>query len=355
MVRTGVIILGVIIVALVVGMGTGVINLQNLNIGQPLGGVPQAQPTTVVGTEFSGELDVILLHFNTLNDSIQLQEGVARDILTIFYKSSDGVQFSSIGEGVQGLGGASRVTITPDMNSILYATSGVAPTPTAIYSDPVNTQLANERITDFSFEDVTNDGTKEWLYKIDLRGVTAPVAGQGASTISIITKSYTEGFPITLNSPANILNVGSDAGTVTFVRWELSVPQGTANPQTEYTIQIVKVTGAGGTEFWDVGQSTLDIPNLGLVSLADFDEQILTSTNTLYRMKIGDSSDFANANYVTTPQNGNTVHPIPFKIVTNLQDNVFNDNLDVTLTIKSLDKNGGSNTPFADTVRLDES
>ena len=37
MVRTGVIVLGIIIVALVIGMGTGVINLQSLTIGQPAG------------------------------------------------------------------------------------------------------------------------------------------------------------------------------------------------------------------------------------------------------------------------------------------------------------------------------
>ncbi len=350
MVRTGVVILGVIIVALVVGMGTGVIDLQNL-IGQPLGGVPQPQPTTVAGTEFSGELDVILLHFNTLNDSIQLQEGIARDILTVFYKSSDGIQFSSIGEGVQGLGGASRVTITPDMNSILYATSGVAPTPTAIYSDPVNTQLANERITDFSFRDITNDGTKEWLYKIDLRGVTAPIAGQGASTISIITNSYTEGFPITLNAPANITAVPQTTGVVNFIRWEMTVPQGTANPQTEYTIRIVGTDDDVETEDWNRGQSNLDIPNIGMVSLSDFNE-FINPNNILYQFKVGDSSDFANANYVTSAQNGNAVHPIPFKFVTNYDGGVLGETHDVTLSIKSLDKNGGSNTVLSDIVQV---
>ncbi len=248
----------VIVLALVIGVGfvAGVgLGFIPLDFDVTTGGVPTPQPPAIVRTgDFSGELDVILLHFNTLNDSIQLQEGVARDILTVFYKSSDGVQFSSIGEGVQGLGGASRVTITPDMNSILYATSGVAPTPTAIYSDPVNTQLANDRITDFSFEDVTNDGTKEWLYKIDLRGVTAPIAGQDASTISIITKSYTEGFPITLNAPVNITAVPQNAGVVNFIRWELTVPEGTATPQTEYSIRMVGTDDDAETDQWDVGQ-----------------------------------------------------------------------------------------------------
>jgi hypothetical protein len=349
MVRAGVVILGVIIVALVVGMGTGVINLQNL-IGQTTGGIPQPQPTTVTGTEFSGELDVILQHFDTFSN-FQLQEGVARDILTIFYKSSNGVQFSSIGEGVQGLGGASRVTITSDMNSILYATSGVAPTPTAIYSNPEGTQLANDMVTDFSFEDVTNDGSKEWLYKIDLRGITAPVAGQGASTLSFITKSWNEGFPITLNSPANITAVPQSSGIVNFIRWEMTVPQGTATPQTEYSIRMVGTDDDVETEDWDRGQSNLDIPNIGMVSLADF-EEFINPNDILYRFKIGERADFANANYVTTGINANNVHPIPFKFVTNYDGGVLGETHDVTLSIKSLDKNGGSNAVLSDTVQV---
>jgi len=61
MVRTGIIILGVIILVIVVGMGTGVINLQNLNIGQPAGngGIqtsPDGTPSTGLG--FTGQLTV---------------------------------------------------------------------------------------------------------------------------------------------------------------------------------------------------------------------------------------------------------------------------------------------------------
>ena len=355
MVKSSVVILGVIVVALVIGMGTGVINLQSLNFGQSTGGIPQSQTTTVTGTEFSGELDVLLRHSNSLDNTDEFSEGSASDIHTVFYKSSNGAQFSSIGEGALGTGGTSRVTITPDMNSILYATingAGIS----QIYSDPEGTQLANSnRITEFSFEDVTNNGSKEWLYKIDLRGIVAPVAGQGASSLSLIDQTWIMGFPITLNAPSDIFNLGSDAGTVTFVRWEVTIPQGTATAQTEYTILIEKTSGANGTEFWDVGQSTLDIPNIGMVSLADFEENLLSPSDTFYRLKVGDMADFANANYVTTVQNGNTVHPIPFKIVTSLQDNAQNDNLLVTLTIKTLNQRGGFLTPITDAVILDES
>lgn len=350
MVSKVLILAGVIVVAFVLAGGMGLINFG----GAPSGGVPQQVVTTVTGTQFSGELDVLLRHANSLDNSDQFQEGANSDIHTVFYKSLDGVQFSSIGEGALGTGGASRVTITSDMDSILYATINVAGM-SQLYSDPEFTQITNNRITEFTFEDVTNNGVKEWLYKISLRGISVPVAGQDASSLSIIDQTWIMAFPVTINSPANILNVGSDAGTVNFIRWELTTPQGTATAQTEYTIQIDKVTGQGGTEFWDIGLSSLEIPNIGIKSLTEFDEQLLSATETLYKFKVGDSADFANANYVITPQNSNNVHPIPAKIVTSLSDNAFNDNLDVTLTIKWLDQRGGSLTPITDTVRLDES
>jgi hypothetical protein len=348
MVRTGIIILGIIVVLVVIGMGTGVINLQSLTIGQPAGngGIqtsPDGIPSTGLG--FTGQLTVNVEHRDALDNSEIRVEG--SDLRTTYYKSSDGVTFSTIGSGT-------GVTLTIDtaQDSILYFTSVVldpffvAPSSTA---DP----NLNPRIIDFGFMDVNNDGTREWWFKVDLRDTPTPVAGQTASTLSLFINSYNDGAS-TLNAPANIPNVGSNSGAVTFIRWEQTVLQETVDPVYEYTIQIVKVTGVGGTEFYDVGQSTLDIPNIGLVSLGDFDEQILSSTDVLYRWKVGITATLDNANYVTTAQNGNEVHPIPFKIVTNLSDNAFNDNLDVTLTLKSLTSSQGTVT-VSDTVRLDES
>ncbi len=348
MVKAVVVIFAVIIVALVVGMGTGVINIQNL-IGQSSGGVPQPLSTTIASTDsFSGQLDVILQHFVTFSE-FQLQEG--NDVKTFFYKLTNGGQFHTIGEGLVGLGGASTITITSDMNSILYATVGVAPTPTQIYSDPVGTQSSTDRITDFSFEEVRMDGTKNWLYRLDLHGVSAPIAGQDASSISFITKSYNVGFPITLNSPANITAVPQTQGVVNFIRWEMTVPQGTATPQTEYSIRMVGTDDDVDTNDWDIVQSNLEIPNIGIVSLSDFEETI-NPNNILYRFKIGDTSDFANANYVTSGINADNVHPIPFKFVTNYDGGVLGETHDVTLSINSLDKNGGSNAVLSDIVQV---
>jgi len=84
------------------------------------------------------------------------------------------------------------------------------------------------------------------------------------------------------------------------------------------------------TTLWDRGKTVLDIPNIGAVSLSDFVES-QDGTSTFYKFTLG--STLKDANYVTTPQNGNTVHPIPLKIATNYSTN---DGLTLTLTIRSL-------------------
>ena len=351
MVSTVVIIAIIIAILFVAGVGLGFIPL-NFQTGIT-GGIPQPQPPADLGTEgFTGELDIILQHFDTLDNQEARVEKV--DLTTTFYKSVDEVTFNSIGEGVAG---ASRVTITSEMNNVLYATVGVLD---PFFVDPQGTQSVNERVSNFFYRDVSNDGIKEWIFKTDLRGIPIAVAGQDASTIAFFTNSYDIGTP-SLNAPAQINNLGSDAGTVTYVRWELTQPQETASAQTEYQIKIEYVgSGQGGRELWDLGQSTLDIPNIGLKSLIEFDETIIGTTNATYKFKIqspdgSTGSSLNSANYVATPQNGNDVIPIPFKIVTSLQDNAQNDNLDVTLTIKHLNQFGGSATSITDTIRLDES
>jgi len=350
MVSTVVIIAIIIAVLFVAGVGLGFIPF---DFRTTTGGVPQPQPPTDLGTEgFTGELDIILQHFDTLDNQEERIEKV--DLTTTFYKSSDEVRFSTIGEGVAG---ATRVTITSDMNSILYATVGVLD---PFFVDPQTTQSVNERISNFFYRDVSNDGIKEWIFKTDLRGIPDPIAGQDASTIAFFTNSYDIGTP-SLNAPSFGGNIGFDAGTVNYVRWELTQPEETASAQTEYKILIEYVgSGQGGTELWDVGQSTLDIPNIGLIALSEFEDTKIGTTDESYKFKVKrpdgtPASALDSANYVSTPQNGNEVIPIPFKIVTSLQDNGVNDNLDVTLTIKHLNQFGGSATSITDTVRLDES
>jgi len=339
--NTPLIVLGIVVVAVLIGFGTGAISPQSLNIGQPAGngGVqvpPALVPTT--GQEFAGQLTVNVVHRNALDNAEARTEGV--NLVTTYYKSFDGVNFFTIGSGT-----GNTISISDTQDSILYVTSTV-PSGQNFFVAPSSTadQNLNPRIIDFGFMDVNNDGTREWWFKIDLRDMPRPVAGQTASTLSLFINSYTYGAS-TLNAPANITGIGQASGVQNFIRWEQNVPQTSADPVYEYNIGVDTAT----TEKWDRGLSTLDIPNVGLINLAEFDEQIQTAS-VLYRFKIGDTATLDNANYVTTAQNGNVVHPIPFKFVTNLANA---DDLAVTLTLKSLTPSQGT-VSVADTVQVQE-
>lgn len=339
--NTPLIILGIVVVAVLIGFGTGAINPQSLNIGSPAGSggmqvPPQQQPST--GVEFAGQLTVNVVHRDALDNAEPRTEGT--NLVTTYYKSFDGVNFFTIGSGT-----GNTITIDSAQDSILYFTSTV-PAGQAFFVAPSSTsdQNLNPRIIDFGFMDVNNDGTREWWFKVDLRDMPAPVAGQTASTLSLFINSYNDGAS-TLNAPANITGVGTASGVQNFIRWEQTVAQETVDPVYEYTINIDNEN----TEKWDRGQSNLDIPNIGSVPLTDFDEQIQTS-DVLYRFKVGATATLDNANYVTTAQNGNAVHPIPMKFVTNL---ATSDDLAVTLSLKSLTSAQGT-TSVSDTVQVQE-
>lgn len=339
--NTPLVVLAIVVVAVLIGFGTGAISPQSLNIGHPAGngGVqtpPAVQPSS--GHEFAGQLTVNVVHRDALDNAEARTEGT--NIVTTYYKSFDGTNFFSIGSGT-----GNTITIDSAQDSILYATVTV-PTGQAFFVAPSSTadQNLNPRIIDFGFKDVNNDGTREWWFKVDLRDMPAPVAGQTASTLSLFINSYNDGAS-TLNAPANVTGVGTGSGVQNYIRWEQTVAQETVDPVYEYTIGIDNAN----TEKWDRGQSNLDIPNIGVVALSDFDEQLQTSS-VLYRYKVGETSTLDNANYVTTAQNGNAVHPIPFKFVTNL---ATSDMLSVTLTLKSLTSAQGT-VSVADTVLVTE-
>lgn len=337
--NTPLIVLGIVVVAVLIGFGTGAITPQSLNIDTPAGNggmqtPPAQQPSS--GQEFAGQLTVNVVHRDALDNAEPRTEGT--NIVTTYYKSFDGTNFFTIGSGT-----GNTISIDSAQDSILYATATV-PIGQAFFIAPSSTadQNLNPRIIDFGFMDVNNDGTREWWFKLDLRDMPAPVAGQTASTLSLFVNSYDDGVS-TLNAPANITAVGTGSGVQNFIRWEQTVAQETVDPIYEYTIGM----DTASTEKWDRGTSQLDIPNIGVVPLSDFDEQIQTSS-VLYRYKVGATSTLDNANYVTTAQNGNAVHPIPFKFVTSL---AVADDIAVTLSLKSLTSAQGT-VSVADTVQV---
>ncbi len=340
--KTAYAVVAIVIIALVL-VFSGVIDPSSLTLGRDQGGVqePPTQPTPTTGTIFTGQLLIGVTHRDALDNSESRTEGT--NITTVFYKSNDAVVFNSIGTASTTAGNTQAVTVDAGMNSVVWVSPQVQSgqayfiAPNAI-SDP----NLNPRVLDFLFVDVTADGQKEWIFKIDLRDMPAPVAGQTGSTFFFNILSYDDGAS-TLSAPADITGVGTTAGTQTFIRWEQTVGQETSDPVYEYEIQI----NGTDTAKWDRGRSILSAPNLGDLSLSDFAES-QDGTNTTYKFTLG--STLEKANYVTTPQNGNAVHPIPFKIVTNFASaDVFT----IQLTLRSMTSAQGT-ASVSDTVQMTE-
>jgi len=334
--------LGAIVLIAIVLIGGGVINPQSLNLGTGAGGggMQVPPPTTVpTGVGFAGQLEMTITHRDALDNSETRTEGT--NLATTFYKSFDEVSFFTIGSG-------SPVTVTIDraMNSIMYAGIQV-PAGQNFFFAPSSTadQNLNPSIIDFGFADLTNDGVKEWWTKVDLTDLPDPVAGQDSSSLTLFINSYNYDGLLAFNTPtpADVTGVGTGGGAQNFIRWEQVVTEETASPQFEYNIRI----NSTATEKWERSLSTVTIPNIGIVSLDSFDETI-SNVDTLYKWTQGSNLD--SSNFITVPQNGNEVIPMPFKFVTNLDTA---DVLSVVITIKEKTPSQGTNS-VTDTVLVTE-
>ncbi len=332
--QTTAIVLGIIGVAVIVGIGTGVIPF---NFGTQ-GGVV-TPPTTIIpttGAPFSGQLNLVEEHVDGLDNQNSRTEGV--ELTTTYYKSSNGNTFSTIGDGT-----SASITVDSSMNGIIYA--GVE-TDANTYVDPMGTadQSLNPFITFVEYRDVSGDGQKTWIFRMDLRNIVAPVAGQTFSTVAFRTLSWDDATPPVLNSPADITGIGTTSGTSNFVRWEMTITQAQASGQHEYQLEM----DTDDNNAWDRGRSNLDIPNIGIITLSSFDEQITSGVSVLYRYKVGDTASLDSANYVVSLKNGNEVHTIPAQIVTNFgTTTAFN----VTLSVNTVDADRATGS-VSDTVLL---
>ncbi len=273
---------------------------------------------SVTGELFQGELAIDLQHTNLLDPTFRSPNDISEgsEVITEFYKSSDGISFNSVASGSDVLSGTA-ITVDDSFAGVLYMS---LTTDDETFIDPEATTNVNQHITSFVWQDVSNNGIKNWVFRIDLVDIPEKQGFQTASTISIITKVLDNDDSPTLNSPPDITAIGVGSGVVNYILWEMTVAEsggicdcGRASAQYEYNLRFED----GNVDVWNVGQSNLEIPNIGIISLSEFDEEILSSTLTLYRYKVGTGASIDQANYVITSSNGDEVHKIPAKIVTN--------------------------------------
>jgi len=338
--RTAIAIVSIVLIGVVL-VGAGVIDLQRFDIGTGDAGAgmqtPPASVLTPTGDDFAGQLSTVVNARNQLDNAQERVEGTNQ--VTTWYDSPDERQWNTLGTGND------IITITRSMNSIVY--SGVQiPAGQNFYVSASGTAdpSLNPRIIDFGFDDLTNDGIREFWFKWDLTDLPRPIAGQDSSTLPAKINTYTYDGALALTNPTgNVTGVGTGSGQNVFLRVKQNLSETTASAQFKYTL-VFDNTDDGK---WDTGLSTVTIPNLGTVSLDNFDKT-RTSISTIYEWTEGNL--LIDANFVTVGQNANTELDNTLKIVTNL---ATSDELVITYTIDEKTPSQGTN-PVTIALQIDE-
>ena len=327
--KTTSIALLVIAVIVFVGIGTGAIDPQQFSIGSSNAGSggTQTSPNTPppTGVPHAGQLTVTLVQ----RDALDLAETRtdATNVVVNYYTRSGNTYIP------KGASASNTVTFTvpTDAEGTVYFTAMPASGQSYfIAPNAIADRNTNQYVTSFDFIDITGDGTAEWLFRMDLRDVPAPTAGQTASTIILTVLSYDDGSS-TLSSPADQTSISTTANTQTWIRWDNTVGAETADPVYELEVRF----NTTNSTQWYEGQSILGIPNIGDIALSDprF-KKTDDGTDTKYKYTFG--TNLENANFITTPQNGNTLHKMNLKVQHSLSSGgSAEDSLQVDLFIRS--------------------
>src|SRR3990172_4197068 len=183
--KTLLVLMVVVILAISYIGGTG----QNLS-GLPFtlinpshsGSVGVSVPMQPYRQNYEGMLEIQIYHRDSLDMSKSRTEGT--DLSTTFYKRLEDGRFVTMGSGdITGLivnnNNELYFTVTPMEGRNLY----ISPSKMADHN-------LNPRVINFNYDDITQDGKREWIFALDISNLSIPHAGQTAPTIAIYTMSY---------------------------------------------------------------------------------------------------------------------------------------------------------------------
>jgi len=330
--KKGLYALGLIILAVVAVYVIAPDTFTGLSVGT--GGVQTSPTPGDVGAQtYEGPVTINIVHRNALDSADARVEGT--DINTNYFKLVNGV-YKAIGSGTGN-------TVNIDMTTNQIFMGSQVPTGSDIYVAPTSTSdsALNPRIRGFDFFDVTGDGQKEWVFTIDMTGLSIQ-GGQTTPTVDLFVDSFTSAVPVHVNIPADDLAVSTSSGNRVFIEWDVANSPAISSAYPIYEVEI-KINSTQ-TAKWDRGQSELSMPN-AVLSLGDMDRQ-LSGPDTIYTTTGGFT--LAEANFITIPQNTQNKTDYDLKLVTNFGAAEL---YQVTLTLRYITPSLGSDE-VADAVLL---
>jgi hypothetical protein len=316
-------ILGIIIVYLVLcAFGGSFIPTQwSFVQKQPSGGLPP--PTGAVGM-----FDMHTKGYNTLDVSTTYTTGTSGAYNLYWYAFRGG--WILLGTNDQ------TVELTEFDGGYLYAVPKIA-SGQSIYVDWSETKAKNPRVESVSYEDVDNDGYKDFVFKINMGNIPKPTTGNPSLYFYPYFLAYEKP---TISTPSDLTGLGTSKVTK-YVEWYVYF----TNAKKAFAITKIELV-VNTTDTTKVTIKSVAVPGMGSIS-GDMFGSPLKGTNTLtWSYQIG--SNLYNAHYITYP--ANVLNKFYFTNELDI-DLDTGDVLSYTITIYGLNVDG-SLTTLTDTVLL---
>lgn len=209
------------------------------------------------------------------------------------------------------------------------------------YVDWSETKAKNPRVESVSFEDVDNDGYKDFIFKLNMANIPKPATGNPKINFYPYFLAYEKP---TLNAPSDITGLTPNTLTTKYIEWYVYY----ANVRKAFEITKVEIV-VGTTDTTKIQLKSVAIPGIGVVSGDSFGTPLKGTSTLTWTYTIG--SNLYNALAIKYP--ANTLNK--FYFTTEVQCLLgSNETIAVTITIYGLTPTG-TLTTLTDTVNIQSS
>jgi len=294
-------------------------SIVNRPSGQPPGGTP---PTT----EVAGMFDVKVVGYNTLDLASSLTLGTNYNCF--WYANRGG--WMLLGSG------SATIEVTPQDLGYVYAVVKI-PAGQSYYVDAAQTKQMNPRVASVSYEDVDNDGYKEFTFRFSMADIPKP--GSGNPTVTFYPYFLAYEKPA-ISAPADITGVGT-AAVDKYIEWYLSFTN------TKKAYGIVKVEFAiNTTDTTKIQLSQMNIPGVGYLTGDQFGAPYKGTSSLTWTYTIG--ANLYQADYIKYGSNQLNKFDFTTKVKCQL---AAGDTIQATITIYGITVTGTLET-ITDTVNI---
>lgn len=287
---------------------------------------------------YEGPITVQFPSSDAGDPSLSYGEDTELDII-VYRLNSDG-SFNRLGAPSQVEVGILAVTSSPDLKTV-YAEFSVA-TGQDYYVDASSVSLLNSRSAGApQWLDLNNDGRPTYVFPIDISGFPANPAT--TPQFDFVVELIDEGT-FTIDSPADV-SVSATGKQRCNIKYSLD----STNSGDGIAVTRIRATlNETNTDMWYPLDSNISFPT-GMdpnsakqkIFLNEFAETELATTYR-YDYKLG-AGDLDDAQFLTSPLNGETDFEIPFELWVNM-DVIGASGIELTLEIQTHDVHGNPST-----------